>query len=332
MSRQFLQYHPVIGHKFVPGIRARVSHEGGGYLMTTNAAGFRCRHQFVSAKSPGSVRALLFGDSFTAGDGLSDRDRFGDVLETLLPTLEVYNFGLPGTGTDQHYLAYREMAQSIAHDVLIIAVFVENIRRVVARYRPFLTSEGHEMLFAKPYFSIGPEGSLELHQVSRESRPVEISSLDRTEMGHVDQVAGGGARRLVDSLGVGMKERLQRLTRHQPFPAYDRPDDPAWLLLKTILSQWIAESPVPTILLLIPFYRHIEGTASPTSYLARFQELHDPPTTVVQDPLPMFLRYSPEVRRQFRFPTDPHMTPAAHKILAQSLTHCLRTVVPELGG
>ena len=45
------------------------------------------------------MRVLVFGDSFTAGDGVSNGSRYSDVLETLLPPpTEVHNFGLPGSG------------------------------------------------------------------------------------------------------------------------------------------------------------------------------------------------------------------------------------------
>ena len=36
MSRQLFQYHPTVGYHFVPGLKARVEHEAGGYLMRTN--------------------------------------------------------------------------------------------------------------------------------------------------------------------------------------------------------------------------------------------------------------------------------------------------------
>ena len=46
VSRQLLRDDPVIGVRYLPGIRERVEHEGGGYLVRTNAAGFRCDHEF----------------------------------------------------------------------------------------------------------------------------------------------------------------------------------------------------------------------------------------------------------------------------------------------
>src|SRR5437588_8209163 len=104
MSRQQFEYHPGFAYRFIPGLRARIAHEQGGYLVRVNSSGFRCDHEFVAAKRPGIRRILLFGDSFTAGDRVSSAQRYGDLLERLVPATELYNFGLPGSGTDQHYL------------------------------------------------------------------------------------------------------------------------------------------------------------------------------------------------------------------------------------
>ncbi|MDH3213224.1 MAG: hypothetical protein OEM05_12130, partial [Myxococcales bacterium] len=84
MNRQLFEYHPTFAYRFIPGLKARVDHEGGGYLLRTNEQGFRCRHNFESEKPEDVYRVLLFGDSYTAGDGVSNKDRFGDVLETMI--------------------------------------------------------------------------------------------------------------------------------------------------------------------------------------------------------------------------------------------------------
>src|SRR5215212_10148414 len=120
--RSVTQHHPAIGYTFIPGVKARVRlpNEETAYLVRANARGFRCDHEFVAEKRGGTRRALLFGDSFTAGDGVSNGKRYGDLLEQLIDGLEVYNFGLPGTETDQQYLAYQELAVGLEHDVLIL--------------------------------------------------------------------------------------------------------------------------------------------------------------------------------------------------------------------
>ena len=108
MPRQIFEYHPVIGYHFVPGITARVSHEGGGYLVKTNQSGFRCESEVTRKKPLGMLRALMFGDSFTAGDGVSNMPRYSDLLEDRFDGLQVLNFALPGTRTDQQYLTFQE--------------------------------------------------------------------------------------------------------------------------------------------------------------------------------------------------------------------------------
>ena len=317
MSRRLFQYHPTIGYHFIPGLKARVSHEGGGYLFRTNSAGFRCRHDFAAPRQDGTRRVLLFGDSYTAGDGVSDGKRYGDVLEELRPELEVFNFGLSGSGTDQQYLIFKEMAATLDYDIVVIGVLVENIRRVAARYRPSATGEGDEVLLAKPYYSLTESGDLELSHVPVPRKPLSLSELSE------EDVDRGGRhewiRKAVNRMGPQVKDTVQRLTRYQPLPQYDSATDPSWELMKAILERWIGEVEAPVILMPIPLYQYVEETASAKAYQARFRELENKPRVTVHDPLPDFWRYTKAERRGFRFERDCHLTPAAHRLMAESL-------------
>jgi hypothetical protein len=327
MTRQLFQYDPTIGYRFVPGLKARVLHECGGYLLRTNEAGFRCGHRFEPRKAEGARRVLLFGDSYTAGDGVSDKHRYAEVLERLLPGLEVYNFGLSGSGTDQQYLIWREVGRRFEHDVVVIAVLVENIRRVAARYRPYSTREGKRLVLAKPYFELA-DGALELRHVPVPRDPLPEGTLEGEEFEHVDR--GGRYPRLraaVNRLAPGLKDRLQSLVRFQPVPAFDRGDHPHWLLMKAILERWAAEIEKPALICPIPLYQHVEETASARGYQARFAELALPPHVRVHDPLPDFHAAPLEERRGYRFTVDCHLTPPAHEVLARSLA---RAVAPLL--
>jgi len=328
VARQLFEYHPQIGYRFIPGLKARVDHEGGGYLLRTNQAGFRCEHEFESQKTPGQRRILLFGDSYTAGDGVSNKDRYGDQLERLLPDLEVYNFGLSGTGTDQQYLIWRELARTISADLVVISVLVENIRRVASQFRPYADGTGHKVVMAKPYYTLSPSGQLELHHVPVPPAPLP-NDPNLEAAAHVDR---GGRfprlRRLVQQVGgPRAKEWLQRWTGYQPLPQYNRADHPDWLLLRAILTQWIAECDLPLVICPIPLYQYVEQTASPSGYRARFAELANPPRVTLHDPLPDFWAIPADQRRAFRFPHDPHPTPAAHQLLARSLA---KTLAPLL--
>jgi carbamoyltransferase len=331
MHRQVFQHHPTIGYQFIPGLKARIDTMDGAYLVRVNSSGFRCEHEFAREKSSEKYRILLFGDSITAGDMVANKDRYGDQLERLLPSLEVYNFGLPGSGTDQQYLIYRDIAAHFEHDLLLIGVMVENIRRVVARYRPATDQDGREWLQAKPYFILRSDGELELHGVPVPKDPISPELLPASERAHVDTAGRFPlVRRAINALGGPVKDLAQRLTRFQPLPAYDSPNDPAWILMKTILTRWIKASKVPVIICPIPLYQYIEQTSSPERYQVRFRELEALPRVKVHDPLPDFWKVSADERRGFRFKYDLHPTPAGHRVLAESLAKAIAPLMPKI--
>jgi hypothetical protein len=327
MEIQLFQHHPIIGYTFIPNLKTRIEHEGGGYLLRTNAAGFRCQHEFSTTKPAGKFRVLLFGDSFTAGDAVSNKNRFGDVLETLLPDVEVYNFGLPGTGTDQHYLVWREIANKYEHDLVVIAAQVENIRRVAARHRLSIDSAGDKVLFAKPYFELNG-AQLELKGVPVPKDAISPDELPDAEQEFVDE--GGRMpwlRSVVNKLGGPAKDLAQRISGYQPLPEYDDANGDEWKLMKAILKKWTDEIERPVIVMPIPLYQYVEEKASPDNYRVRFNEVAEFENVILHDPLPDYYAVPKSERRAFRFETDIHPTPAHHKLLAESLAKTLRQFV-----
>jgi hypothetical protein len=326
MTRQLFESHPRIGYRFIPGIKARVPHEAGGYLLKTNDVGFRCGRDASPKRGAGRRRVLVFGDSFTAGDGVSNGKRYSDLLELRLPDLDVLNFGLPGSGTDQQYLAYEEYARDLEHDVLVISPLVENIRRVNSRYRYFKDAGGRKLM-AKPYYEL-VSGKLELRNVPVSALPLKEEDLPEGEGAKIDR--GGrfhGLRQAATKLGL--KAAAQRLLRYQPVPEYDRPDGPAWMLMRAILERWIREHNEPVILMPLPLYQHVEGTSDPSAYQARFRELAADTSCLLHDPLPDLRTYSSKERRAFRFPKDIHPTSALHQAIASSLAPALAGVLAE---
>lgn len=328
MTRQLFQYHPIIGYTFIPGINARVNHEAGGYLVRVNRAGFRCEHEFDRKKTDNKFRIIVLGDSFTAADGVSNKFRYTDILEGLLPNVEVYNFALPGSGTDQQYLVFREFAAELEYDLLIISSLVENIRRVASRYRLYVSSSGQTLVMAKPYYSLNDEGNLQLHHCPVPKGPIPQSEITKDQQKFVDR--GGNMyaiRKIVNKLGGNTKNFIQMISRYQPLPAYDDQNNSDWLLMKAILKKLIAESKTKTILFPIPLYQHIEGTSSAEGYQARFKELSSPPEIIIHDPLHDLLNYTKKERREFRFKKDIHPTPAFHNALAESLVSIVKSII-----
>ena len=327
MNKRLFQYHPVVGYQFIPGLRARIEHEAGSYLVRVNNAGFRSEHEFVTEKQPGMFRILLFGDSFSAADGVSNKQRYSNKLEQLVPNTEVFNFALSGSGTDQQYLIYREFARVIECDLVVIAILVENIRRIVARYRPYQDDSGKVHVFAKPYYTLDANGELALHGVPVSPAPIPLDDLPASDRQHIDQ--GGRLRWLrhaVNQLGPSVKHTIQWVSGYQPVPAYDRADHPDWRLMRAILRRWITETLVPVILFPIPLYQHIEETASARGYQARFADLAAETGAIMHDPLRAFHVVPKSERRAFRYKLDVHPTPVCHEVLAESLAQAVRTI------
>jgi len=60
MMRQLYEYHPVVGYRYIPRLKVRIPHEGGGYLMQVNEQGFRADRPFVYVIRDNATGAALF--------------------------------------------------------------------------------------------------------------------------------------------------------------------------------------------------------------------------------------------------------------------------------
>ena len=149
--RQIFCYNKNIGHLFIPNINARIINENGGYYVRTNSLGFRSDVEFEEKKK-NNPRILFFGDSNTAADGVSNCERFSELVGEYF-NADVYNYGLSGSGTDQQYLIWKKYAQNIEADLIVLGVLVENIERNKFAFRETLHPHTKKhILTAKPYF------------------------------------------------------------------------------------------------------------------------------------------------------------------------------------
>jgi len=319
MGRNLFQYHPKIGYTFIPGLKARIEHEDGGYLVKTNNAGFRCNND-VTVKKSKKIRIIVFGDSYTAGDGVSNKFRFSDLIEQKLEDTEVLNFGLSGTGTDQQYLAWQEFAKSIEYDLLVICPLAENIRRNMAKFRVTRTAESNAVVAkAKPYFELTDSG-LKLGHV-----PCPKKQIPEKDFGKIEGLDSGGrypfAEQMLSKHAAFLKDPVQKLMRYQPFPEYENPKSDGWLLTKAIIEQWKQENNKKVLICPVPVYQYIEKIASPDAFQARYKEVSG------VDILPEFWKLSKDKRRKCRFKVDQHPTKLGHSVIAKGMIKHIRKIL-----
>ncbi len=293
-------------------------HESGGYLLSTNAQGFRSQHNFQPQRTD-KKRVLLFGDSYSAGMGVSDARCYAALIEQQHPEWEIYNLSLPGTGTDQHYLIFRDYAAQLEFDAVVLAVQVENIRRVNSRIRPFEDVAGKEILLEKPYFSL-VNNQLVLKQYPPRCQPLEQAELSPDQLSGVER--GGRfelARKTINKLGKPIKMAIQKITKIQPLPEYATEESSSWQLMRAILSKWISQLKQPVILMPVPLYHYIEGLADPGPCQDRFMKLAADTGAKLVDPLPALTARPEAEKRAMRFEHDVHPTALMHTSLAKVL-------------
>jgi hypothetical protein len=330
LGRNVFEYHPALGYRFIPRITARVRHESGGYLIRCNQAGFRCDHEATAHKRPDRFRILLFGDSYTAGDGVSNGQRYGDLLEAKLERAEVLNFGLPGSGTDQQFLAFREFCRDMTYDLLLICPLVENIRRNVSDHRVTINStDGQLVRRPKPYFILhGDRLELRNAPVPRQVEPVHDE--------YAEVIAATSAGKSVTRRWLSARVRplyarhphlrglMQRLRGICDPMEYEDPNHPSWLLMKAILSAWVAQAEAPVVVGPLPTPGHINRYLRADGYRVRFTEWAADVGADLADVTPAFWRLPAKQRRACTFVRDPHLNPRGHEVVAEALLPCVR--------
>ena len=100
--------------------------------INSNSDGFRSQREFGETDS--RPRVLVVGDSFVFGSGVQASDRLTEVLESLQPGWRVDNMGMGGWGLDLMIRSIEHFADRIQPDVVVLAVYTDDFRRVTPYY------------------------------------------------------------------------------------------------------------------------------------------------------------------------------------------------------
>jgi hypothetical protein len=143
----YLRFDADLGWSQEPG----VSRDDDGITYAANAAGFRADREYAQTPPPGAARLAAFGDSFIHCDEVNYADCWTARLESGWAGSEVLNFGIPGSAPDQGWLRYRRDGRPYQPCAVLIGYQIENVNRVVNRYRPFY-SPSTGIALSKPRF------------------------------------------------------------------------------------------------------------------------------------------------------------------------------------
>lgn len=106
-------------------------------VLNTNSRGLRGTAEFPYERTPGKQRILVFGDSFTYGDEVSDQETYPYYLQQLLPNAEVINMGVHGYGHDQMLIFLQEEGIKYKPDIVILGFIAADMRRNTLQFRDY---------------------------------------------------------------------------------------------------------------------------------------------------------------------------------------------------
>lgn len=330
--RMTMKYDPDISHIYVPNINARIPNEKGGYFIKTNSSGFRSNFNYLLKKNS-KPRLLIFGDSNTAGDGVSNEERFSEIIGKTLNS-DSYNYGLSASGTDQQLLLYQKFAKNVENDLVILFITVHNIERVKAKYwQSFDRTTGKFVWVPKPYFALDDKGHLKLNHVPVPMKRIENNNEKGEE--YIAPFTGGNnylnqfnefsnlrkiIKPITSRLNVGIKKKLSKIKKFQPHPDYNNNNSKGWKLMEALIKEFRNEvEPSKLLIVPLPTANYLLNQIEP-SFIDRFNAMKSEKHIQVFDITSKFMDMDKDEIVKLFFKKDSHYSAYGHHKIAECVS------------
>jgi carbamoyltransferase len=312
--RQIIQYDEDLGHKYVENLSARLRYGNDGYFIETDKRGFRNS----PATKNGKIKIIVLGDSYAAGDGLSNQYRFSDILENEFDC-SVTNLAVSGYGVDQQLLAYEKFKGEIEHDLVIFAPHLDDLKRNLLSARTGIDkSSGNKILIPKPFFSIlNEELKLNNVPVPRERTIVEIKENTPIQL---PAATSGYILKKYNAANYHFKRFLNyRLLNHLDHPELSDSKSAEWKLMGHLIKRLISLAdgkPIYTVP--IPFIQSVGNKEKP-AYIKQFRIFESKHFQVLD--ISSLLHQNKQ--EDMFLPLCGHFSPIGHKVVAKVISELL---------
>lgn len=326
-NRMILKYHEVFGTWFVENLKAMIPHERGYYLLKTNSKGIRSSREYDLEKPEGIYRIIVIGDSYTAGDGVNNEERFSDILEMSLDGVEVINLGLSGSSVVQQLLIYEYFGDKFKADMLLLCPSVEDINRNSGQFWPFVERTTGETIFVpKPYVSIEgkslkfwnipvPKKRISLRDASKEVLQKTSKSQYPQTLLRLYQKFRSAFLKYEDTLF----QFFNVYNFFPPYPQYNSRDNYEWLLMEMLLTRFrTSNKSIKIVLAPLPTFHYIKGLVAP-NYVSLFNDIAKNNKMYFIDLLMYFRGLDKDDRRKCCYSRDVHFTSFGHSVVAEAL-------------
>lgn len=328
--RALLKFDPFIGYRFIPNQYKRYQLDRE-FVVQTNSLGFRSDYEYLPKKSPGKFRVIAVGDSYLAGDGISNNQRFGDLLEQST-NIELINLGLPGSGNDQQLLILKHIVNNWEFDALLIAPYLHDIHRNLVDYSRVISnydinSNEYQNCIRKPHYVV-IDGKLNLLNQPPERTPKFVENAPipgGPTFGIFNLTNKFFPKVLNSSIAQKITTRLYDLKRLITFKYLKKQSDAvystnneAWTLMKLLIKDMIKIANGRKVFILpFPHYNNIVFGEDPI-YLKRFKEL-EADNVHVLDMLGVFRNEKVKNLKSYYNKYDGHFNAAANEKIANWL-------------
>ncbi|MBX7150218.1 hypothetical protein K1X84_01160 [bacterium] len=250
------EYDPLLGWRHRPNVRVMhyIGNDSAEYKI--NAQGTRNAHEY-SYERNSNARIVIVGDSFTFGHGVSENDRYSNMLESMLDSTEIINMGVSGYGTAQQLLYLKTEGFNYQPDLVIVGLFITNIgRNLDSINRPFLQSNGDSLIVTN--FPITrPDSSLTVSDDAGENRVI-------------------GFWQKHSRFIAFLVEKFNYISRRfDPLPEYDSQHE-GWQLLRKILleiKRQCEKHGAKTLVVIIPHHTYYGGSFAQWTNQRPFDQL-----------------------------------------------------------
>ncbi len=207
------QYSPTRGWSIAPNQRdVHCMPTQPDKYLNTNSHGLRGRREFDYARSAGHKRILVFGDSFTFGEEVSDNETYLAYLAEQFPEAEILNFGVRGYGYGQMLLYLKEEGVKYHPDLVLLAFNKLDLSRDRLAFRDA----------AKPRFALS-EGRLQVEntpvpraQEVMAAEPYRLKIFDLISLINTRVHGQEERRKESELLGLALLEEFDRTVRATP--------------------------------------------------------------------------------------------------------------------
>lgn len=310
--RQIITYSPSLGHLYVPELNVRMRYGNGAYFLKTDKNGFRNSPK----TSYGKLRILLLGDSYAAGDGVANEDRFSDYLEGAYDC-SVTNIAVNGFGVDQQILAYEAYKDVIPHDVVVLAPHMDDIYRNMRSSRIGKNRAGNDIEIPKPYFDIENE-VLKLNNVPVPKSRKIVNSTSESE----------AESKSLNALKNKVKYSINRtvgktLIGKISYPELNEGSSSEWILMDALLKRLISQLRNKRLIIMPLPYNYIIANKEPQYYREMFEQ-YQTENVVYADPMVFLQKQYSAHKEDFFLPLCGHYTALAHNFVGKFLGEILQ--------